>query len=94
MFQDRRWGSSTLYPCIAMAPSGLADLRALGGNATWKRHDWKFTRIAELVKQEKGRPRSTEKTIRADLREAAQAERDVTRNGETGTIGLNWRPPA
>lgn len=72
----------------------LAALRALGGSAKWKQQAWRFTRITELVRQERGRPRSTEKTIRADLREAAQAESDARRNGEVQPTGLNWTSPA
>ena len=56
----------------------LARLRALGGTAKYVRHEWKFTGMADLVESEKAndRKRRSEKTIRADLIQAAQAERD------------------
>ena len=66
----------------------LAALRALGGSAKWKRgrgvQVWQFTGIQKLVAQEKtdGRKRIDEKTIRADLREAAEAENMEKRNGQ------------
>jgi hypothetical protein len=67
----------------------LARLRALGGNATYRRNEWKFTGIAALVKSEKSeyRKRSDEKTIRADLKEAAQNERDAKRAGFADGLG-------
>ena len=70
----------------------LDALRALGGQAAWKQGAWKFTGIAKLVRQEQGRPRRSEKTIRADLREAAQAESDAKRNGGAQPTGQNWLP--
>jgi len=67
----------------------LARLRELGGSATYRRNEWKFTGIAALVATEKNedRKRSDEKTIRADLREAAEAERDAKRAGPWGGLG-------
>ena len=72
----------------------LASLRALGGSAKWKRgrggvQVWQFTGIQKLVAQEKtdGRKRIDEKTIRADLREAAETERMEKRNGSN-----KWPP--
>lgn len=63
----------------------LARLRALGGNATFsnRQGEWKFTGIKALVDAERneGRKRRDEKTIRADLREAAEAEREAKRAG-------------
>ena len=66
----------------------LIALRELGGEARWKRgrgdvQAWQFTGIEKLVQQEKaqGRKRHDEKTIRQDLREAAQAESMAKRNG-------------
>ncbi len=65
----------------------LAALRALGGSAKWRRNRvgiqaWRFTGIQKLVTQEKadGRKRSDEKTIRDDLREAAETESVEKRN--------------
>ena len=67
----------------------LARLRALGGSAKYTRARWSFTRISVLVESEKseGRARSDEKTIRADLREAAQAERDAKSAGFGAGLG-------
>lgn len=61
----------------------LARLRELGGSATYRRNEWKFTGINALVNDERneGRKRRDEKTIRADLREAAEAEREAKRAG-------------
>ncbi len=63
----------------------LARLRALGGDAKYKICEWKFTGITALVAIEKSesRKRSSEKTIRADLREAADNEREAKRAGFT-----------
>ena len=67
----------------------LTLLRELGGTAKYTRCDWKFTGIKELVDHEKanGRKRSTDKTIRADLKEAAQNERDAKRAGFSDGLG-------
>ena len=67
----------------------LALLRALGGSATYRRNEWKFTGIAALVASEKseGRKRSDEKTIRADLKEAAQNELEARRAGFGAGLG-------
>ena len=67
----------------------LALLRALGGSATYRRNEWKFTGIAALVASEKseGCKRSDEKTIRADLKEAAQNEREARRAGFGAGLG-------
>lgn len=67
----------------------LARLRELGGNAKHKNGDWKFTGISTLVEREKseGRKRSDEKTIRADLTEAAQDELDARRAGAFTGLG-------
>ncbi|PUE39187.1 hypothetical protein [Limnohabitans sp. Hippo3] len=67
----------------------LARLRSLGGHATYKRGEWKFTGITALVKAEKSeeRKRSDEKTIRDDLREAAQNELDAKRAGVFDRLG-------
>ena len=58
-------------------------LRLLGGSAKYSQGEWRFKGTAALVAQEKadGRNRSDEKTIRADLKEAAQAERDAKAAG-------------
>jgi len=52
----------------------LAALRAIGGTATRRAGVWRFTGIAVLVANEKSRRRSTEKTIREDLKVAVQDE--------------------
>lgn len=67
----------------------LARLRELGGGATYRRNEWKFTGIAALVAAERneGRKRRDEKTIRADLREAAEAEREAKRAGHWDGLG-------
>lgn len=67
----------------------LARLRALGGSATYKRGEWKIIGITYLVESEKseGRKRSDEKTIRADLREAAQNELEAKRAGFGSGLG-------
>ena len=65
----------------------LARLRELGGNATYKRGEWKIVGISVLVASEKSesRKRSDEKTIRADLKEAAENELEAKRaNAFTG----------
>jgi hypothetical protein len=61
----------------------LARLRELGGTAKLRHGEWQFTGITKLVEAEEaeGRKRSSEKTIRADLSEAAQAEADAKRRG-------------
>ncbi|ART49129.1 hypothetical protein [Acidovorax carolinensis] len=67
----------------------LALLRALGGSATYRRNEWKFTGITALVAIEKseGRKRSDEQTIRGDLREAAQNELEARRAGFGAGLG-------
>jgi hypothetical protein len=64
-------------------------LRALGGTAKYKNGNWTFTGIGALVTREQtdGRKRSTEKTIRTDLKEAAQNERDANRAGFATGLG-------
>lgn len=55
----------------------LLALRDLGGEAKWWKGKWKFKGIKKLVAQEKNvehRSRSDEKTVRLDLKEAAEAE--------------------
>ena len=59
----------------------LDALLALGGTTKHRNGEWRFTGMAALVKSEKGRKRSDEKTIRGDLKEAAQAERDAKQAG-------------
>lgn len=62
----------------------LNRLREIGGSAVKKAGEWKFTRIQELIRLERdeARPRSSDKTIREDLRAAAQAEADEQRAGQ------------
>lgn len=59
----------------------LIRLRTMGGNITHKHGGWKINGISTLVQVEKseGRKRSDEKTIRLDLKEAAENEREAKR---------------
>ena len=61
----------------------LSKLRMLGGSSKYTNNEWTFKGIALLVKSEKEerRKRGDEKTIRADLKEAAQSELDAKRAG-------------
>ena len=67
----------------------LARLRALGGDAIYRRGEWKITGISALVGSEKGegRKRCDEKTIRADLKEAAESEREAKRANAFSGLG-------
>jgi len=67
----------------------LDQLRLLGGSAKYVKGAWTFTGIGKLVVKEKDedRPRHSEKTIRADLKEAAQAEHDAKRAGNFERLG-------
>lgn len=67
----------------------LRELRELGGAARWVRGRWQIKGITELVRREKARshPRSDQKTIRADLKEAAEGERLEKR---AGTLAAAW----
>ena len=67
----------------------LARLRELRGDAIHKRGEWKITGISALVASEKneGRKRSDEKTIRADLKEAAENERGAKRANAFSGLG-------
>lgn len=67
----------------------LARLRALGGDAIYRRGAWKITGISALVASEKGegRKRCDEKTIRVDLKEAAENERDAKRANAFAGLG-------
>lgn len=61
----------------------LNRLRGIGGSAVKKSGGWKFKLSDELIRLERaeGRPRSSPKTIREDLRAAAQAAEDERRAG-------------
>lgn len=96
----RQQTAATPAPVVAVGASGdveqtadaerrLTRLRALGGTAKYVRYEWKFTGMADLVESEKadGRKRRSEKTIRADLRQAAQAERDEKNAGFGAGLG-------
>lgn len=67
----------------------LKALRSLGGNAIYKNSKWRFTGIEELVQSEKAanRTRTDVKTIRSDLKEAAQSEREARRAGHFDAMG-------
>lgn len=79
----------TVEPARPDPERRLALLRELGGAAKYTRGEWTFPGIKTLVDSEKanGHKRSSEKTIRADLREAAQSERDEKRAGFTAGLG-------
>lgn len=64
-------------------------LRQLGGSSQYVNGEWKFKGIKLLVTREKadGRNRSDEKTIRSDLKAAAQAERDAKNAGFAFGLG-------
>jgi hypothetical protein len=80
---------STLVTQTPDAERRLSRLRELGGRSTFKNSEWTFKGIAVLVKSEKveQRKRSDEKTIRADLKEAAQSERETKRAGFADGLG-------
>lgn len=61
----------------------LNRLLGIGGSAVKKSGGWKFKLSDELIRLERaeGRPRSSPKTIREDLRAAAQAAEDERRAG-------------
>ena len=67
----------------------LARLRALGGDAIYRRGEWRITGISALVASEKseGRKRCDEKTIRADIKEAAENEREAKRSNAFAGLG-------
>ncbi len=62
----------------------LALLRKLGGSATFKEGEWRFTGMNALEANEKknGRKRTSPKTIRDDLTKAAEKEKDAHRSGQ------------
>ena len=65
----------------------LARLRALGGDASLKQGEWRIRGIValEASEQREGRSRRSQKTIRKDLIEAAESEREAKRaNAFTG----------
>ena len=76
---DVKCGTEVTVPAVALPEPQrrLAGLRALGGAVKWWKGKWSVTGIGKLVKQEKaeGRNRRSEKTIRADLHAAAEAEK-------------------
>lgn len=67
----------------------LALLIELGGSVKYSQGQWTFKGISELVAKEKASKykRSDAKTIRADLKEAAQAERDAKSAGAFDGLG-------
>lgn len=69
----------------------LAALRAMGGDVRKFHGKWEATGIKKLEAQERleGRARVSEKTIRADLFEAAEAEAQAKRDG---TSAAAWHP--
>lgn len=90
----------TVAPVVAVSALGGVDhtpdperrlvlLRALGGSSKYARGEWTFKGMAALVASEKanGFKRCDEKTIRADLKEAAQAEREAKSAGIFNGLG-------
>lgn len=61
----------------------LRRLRELGGSIKWLRGRWDIDGfgVLERAERDEGRPRCSPKTIRADLHEAAEAERAAARAG-------------
>jgi hypothetical protein len=61
----------------------LKRLREIGGEASWYMGKWTFTKTNTLAADEarENRPRSSQKTIKADLEKAAEAERKAKRDG-------------
>jgi len=94
---DFKPSNSTATPAPEVASGDAAPdperrlvlLRKLGGAAKYFRGEWSFTGIAALVASEKseGRERISEKTIRADLKKAAQNERDAKSPGFGDWLG-------
>jgi hypothetical protein len=92
-----RWPApvqNTATPAPGVAASETPDpvrrlnrLRELGGTVKYKDGGWKFTGTTKLGQDEKGRARSDPKTIRKDLTEAAQAERDAKSAGLFDRMG-------
>lgn len=74
-------------PHISTPQRRLTRLRGLGGDVRYVNGKWKTTKITELEKLERaeGFERCSQKTIRADLHEAFETERDAKRaNFSTG----------
>jgi hypothetical protein len=67
----------------------LARLRELGGNAQKRRGEWKFTGMSMLVESERAenRKRRSEKTMRADLIQAATSADEEQRAGFATGLG-------
>jgi hypothetical protein len=59
----------------------LKALRSLGGKVRGTPGRWTFDGIVKLEQQEKGRPRSSQKTLRKDLEQAADWEHEQKRGG-------------
>lgn len=75
---------------VEQAVHGLPDperrlkrLRAMGGEASYRMGKWSFkgTNALAAIEAGEGRPRSSQKTVKQDLEEAAEAERKVKREG-------------
>jgi len=65
----------------------LQVLRDIGGSVLFSCGEWKIKGITRIVNREaaEGRKRSNQKTIRIDLKEAAEKERDARRQGSPPT---------
>ncbi len=72
---NRRIGDDLFDGAVPDPQRRLAALRASGGEVKLWRGKWRITGINALEAQEQGRPRASQKTIRADLIEAAEAEK-------------------
>lgn len=83
--------ASTTGPIHSEPQRRLAALRALGGDVTRSGRDWSITGIAALEAKERaeGYGRSSQKTIRADLKKAAEDESNAKRAGESTA---SWHP--
>ena len=84
---DYRWSAPVAQPTDP--ERRLARLRTLGGTSTYQNREWRIKGIAKLVAIEKeaGRSRCDEKTIRADLKNASQSERDAKTAGFSAGLG-------
>ncbi len=79
--------TNTVVTTLPDAERRLTLLRHLGGSVKFANYEWKFTGIKKLVQSEVGKPRSSEKTIRADLIEAANQEREAKKAGFADGLG-------
>lgn len=81
MHDSPQEASGIKTPDIPDAERRLTLLRSLGGNIKFRQGKWRIKGIAKLENQENsdGRERTSSKTIRGDLIEAAEAETEEKR---------------